>query len=78
MEEIKISNVLGIKTDVKNKNILSINYRELSTDKKTNKNKGNYIERLLKIDFPTRKESKSFFDAFKNLTNIYKNKIKNK
>ena len=36
------------------------------------------IERLLKVDFPTHKESKSFFDAFKNLTKIYKNKIKKK
>ena len=78
MEEIKISNILGIKTDEKNKNILNINYREHPTDKKTNKKKGNYIERLLKVDFPTHKESKSFFDAFKNLTKIYKNKIKKK
>ena len=78
LEEIKISNILGINTDGKNKNILNVKYRENATDKKANKKKIHYIERLLKIDFPTRKESKNFFDAFKNLTNIFKNKMKKK
>ena len=78
IEEIKIFQILGMKADSKNKNILNINYKENVTDKKSSKKKEKNKEQILKIDFPTNKESKNFVDAFKNLTNIYKAQIKKK
>ena len=74
IEQIKISDILGMKAETKNKNVLNINYREEpSDDKKSNKKKAkNYVENIIKVDFPTNKDSKNFIKAFKNLADIYK------
>ena len=78
-EVIKMNNILGMKSEEKNKNLLKINYREEIIDKKLSKKKGkNFIEKIIKIDFPTAKDSKTFVKAFKNLMTIYKSKIKKK
>ena len=58
-------------------NILNINYREDNSDKKSNKKKGNnFVEKIIKVDFPTAKDCRTFIKAFKNLMDIYKSKKK--
>ena len=79
IESINISCILGIRAEDKNKNIIHIKYKEYITDKKIPKMKGiNYLEELIKVDFPSLKDSKNFVTAFKNLTEIYKNQKKKK
>ena len=79
IEKIKVANILGMKAEEKHKNKLNINYREDISDKKVSKKKGNnFVEKIIKVDFPTAKDTKTFIKAFKNLTTIYKSKIKNK
>ena len=63
----------------KNKNIIIMNYIGDASDKKKLLKKGiNNNENLIKIDFPTTKESKNFVNSFKNLMKLYKNKNKKK
>jgi len=74
IEQIKISDILGMQADKKHKNILNINYRPEKNDKKSSKKKGNNNENIIKVDFPTPNDSKSFVKAFKNLMDIYRSK----
>ena len=79
IEQIGVGNILGMKAETKNKNILNINYREEIIDKKSGKKKaGSYTENIIKLDFPTNKDTKTFIRAFKNITEIYKNTKKRK
>ena len=73
LEEIKITHILGLKTEPKNKNIMNITVvRDDIKDKKVNKKKG--AEKYqIKIDFPSTNDSKNFITAFKKLTSKYKN-----
>ena len=77
IEEISISRILGMKSDLKNKNKLDVKYKEEIIDKKKDKKKGR-IEQSIKLDFPSAKDNKSFLNAFKNLTEIYKSQKKKK
>ena len=74
IEQIKISDILGMQADKKHKNILNIKYRPEKNDKKSSKKKGNNNENIIKVDFPTPNDSKSFVKAFKNLIDIYRSK----
>ena len=79
LEEIKITHILGMKAESKNKNILNIKIKEDIKDKKLIKKKGiNYLEYLIKIDFPSSNDSKNFVSSFKKLTSNYKQKYQNK
>ena len=73
LEEIKITHILGLKTEPKNKNIMNITVvRDDIKDKKVNKKKG-ADKYQIKIDFPSTNDSKNFITAFKKLTSKYKN-----
>ena len=73
LEEIKITYILGMKAESKNKNILNIFVREDIKDKKLVKKKGpNFNQVIIKIDFPSSNDSKNFVTSFKNLTAKYK------
>jgi len=79
LEEIKITHILGMKPEPKNKNIIIITIKEDIKDKKVIKKKGiNYIQYLIKIDFPSTNDSKNFITSFKKLTSNYKQKHQNK
>ena len=79
LEEIKITHILGMKPEPKNKNIINITIKEDIKDKKEIKKKGiNYIQYLIKIDFPSTNDSKNFITSFKKLTSNYKQKHQNK
>jgi hypothetical protein len=78
-ENIRITHILEMRSDEKNKNIIIMNYIGDASDKKKLLKKGiNNNENLIKIDFPTTKESKNFANSFKNLMKLYRNKIKKK
>ena len=73
LEEIKITYILGMKAESKNKNILNILVREDIKDKKLIKKKGhNFNQVTIKIDFPSTNDSKNFVTSFKGLTAKYK------
>ena len=76
IEQIQISDILGMQAEKKNKNIININYRqEKDENKKSAKKKeNNSNENIIKVDFPTPNDSKSFVRAFKNLMEIYRSK----
>jgi hypothetical protein len=77
LEEIKMTHILGMKAESKNKNIINITVKEDITDKKLIKKKGvNYTEYTIKIDFPSSHDSKNFVSRFKNTMINYKNKYK--
>ena len=79
LEEIKITHILGIKPEPKNKNILNIIIKEEIKDKKLIKKKGiNYLQYLIKIDFPSTNDSKNFISSFKKLADNYKEKHQKK
>jgi hypothetical protein len=79
LEEIKITHILGMKAESKNKNILNITIKEEIKDKKLIKKKGiNYLQYLIKIDFPSTNDSKNFISSFKKLTANYKQKFQSK
>ena len=81
LEEVKISNILGIKAESKNKNILNLTVKEKIKDKKLIKKNGNNFNQFtIKIDFPSTNDSKNFINSFKKLTTKYKsiNKKNNK
>ena len=79
LEEIKITHILGMKAESKNKNILNITIKEEIKDKKLIKKKGlNYLQYLIKIDFPSTNDSKNFISSFKKLTANYKQKYQSK
>jgi hypothetical protein len=79
LEEIKITHILGMKAESKNKNILNIIIKEEIKDKKLIKKKGiNYLQYLIKIDFPSTNDSKNFISSFKKLTANYKQKFQSK
>ena len=80
LEELKISDILGINMDKKTKNIININIKE------KNIKKGDKKEEILKyhsynmtIDLSSSNDSKNFFNSFKKMSVDYKNHInKNK
>ena len=79
LEEIKISYIIEIKAESKNKNIINLKVKEDILDKKLIKKKGiNYTQHLIKIDFPSANESKKFVSAFKIMTTNFKSKYKKK
>ena len=79
LEEIKITHILCMKAESKNKNILNIMIKEDIKDKKLIKKKGNnFIQTIIKIDFPSCNDSKNFVTSFKNLTTKYKSINKKK
>ena len=51
LEEIKISNILGMNNDGKNKNILNVKYRVNATDKKANKKKKKLYRKITENRF---------------------------
>ena len=77
LEEIKMTHILGMKAESKNKNILNITFREDIKDKKSSKKKGeNFSQFVIKVDFPSSKDCKNFVHSFKNSTTNFKNKNK--
>ena len=78
-EKINVARILEMRADEKNKNVLLMNIVGDTYDKKKlSKKGGNNNDNLIKIDFPTTKESKNFANSFKNLMKLYRNKIKKK
>ena len=72
-EEIKITYILGMKGESKNKNVMNIMVREDIKDKKLIKKKGiSFNQFTIKIDFPSTNDSKNFVKSFKNMTAKYK------
>ena len=76
IEQIQISDILGMQAEKKNKNIININYRQEKDENKkyAKKKENNSNENIIKVDFPTPNDSKSFVRAFKNLMEIYRSK----
>ena len=74
LEEIKITHILEMKAESKNKNIMNITVRDDIKDKKLIKKKGvSFEQHRITIDFPSSNDSKNFISSFKKLTTKYKN-----
>ena len=77
LEVIKITQIMGIKAESKNKNIINITIKEDIKDKKLIKKKGvTYEQYIIKLDFPSHNDSKNFVSTFKKMATNLKSKIK--
>ena len=83
LEELKVSDIVGLNVDRKNKNILNFNIKVRHTKKKDD-NKGKNMENIkldsynMIIDLSSSNDSKNFFRLFKNMSEEYKNHYKKK
>lgn len=93
LEELKVSDILGMGVDKNTKNIININIKSSHSEhleKNENKGKKNneksdkhkYDSYNMRVDFSSSNDSKAFFKLFKKMSveykNYYKNKLENK
>ena len=86
LEELKVSDIVGLNVDKKTKNILNFDIKVKKT-KKTEDNKTKNVENKQEsynmiVDMSSSKDAKTFFKKFKEMSdqckNYYKKKIENK
>ena len=82
LEELKVSDIVGMNVDKKIKNILHLNIKVKNQKKGENKSKKNENEKYesynMVIDLSSSNDSRNFFKAFKDMSVEYKNQYKNK
>ena len=81
LEELKVSDIVYMSVDKKNKNIVHISIKLKNSQKKNNKpkNENNKYESYdMIIDLSSSKDAKEFFKLFRNMSEEYKNYYKNK
>ena len=82
LEELKVSDIVGLNVDKKTKNILNF-YIKLKNSKKNEENKVKNIENKhesynLIVDMSSSNDAKNFFKIFKEMSDQYKNFYKKK
>ena len=82
MEELKVSDIVGMNVDKKVKNILHMNIKVKNQKKGENKSKKNENEKYesfnMVVDLSSSNDSKNFFKLFKDMSLEYKSHYKNK
>ena len=80
LEKVSVVDIISIKAQNSN-NIVNVSIRDENKKEKFGlfkKKENNYITHVIVFDFSSSKDSKNFVLSFKNLINLYKEKIKNK
>ena len=82
LEELKVSDIVGMNVDKKVKNILHMNIKVKNQKKGENKSKKNENEKYesfnMVVDLSSSNDSKNFFKLFKDMSLEYKSHYKNK
>jgi hypothetical protein len=80
LEELKVSDIIGLNVDKKTKNLINFNIRIKDNDlnKKKKNEKEKYESYNLIVDLSSSKDAKEFFKSFKKMSEDYKSFYKKK